>query len=132
MRLKYLFLALTLSIGLNAQERDLKIGLVLSGGGAKCMAQIGALKVIEEAGIQIDYIGGTSMGAIVGAMYSLGFSPTEIEAYLSAVNWDALLSNEIPRNRLSFFDRKAAARYILNFPVDSNGVHIPQGVNFAQ
>ena len=51
-----------------------KVGLVLSGGGAKGMAHIGALKVIEEAGIPIDYIAGTSMGSVVGGMYALGYS----------------------------------------------------------
>jgi NTE family protein len=128
---KVVFLIL-LALGLQAQEEDLKIGLVLSGGGAKCMAQIGALKVIEEAGVELDYIGGTSMGAIIGAMYSLGYSASEIEDYLRNVNWDALLNNEVPRNRLSFFDRKADSRYIIKFPIDSNGVQIPRGVNFAQ
>lgn len=127
----WLFLIL-LATSLRAQNEDLKIGLVLSGGGAKCMAQIGALKVIEEAGIELDYIGGTSMGAIVGAMYSLGYSASEIESYLRKVNWDALLSNEVPRNRLSFFDRKADSRYFLRLPIDSTGVHLPSGVNFAQ
>ncbi len=130
--MKKTLLLILACISLNAQNKDLKIGLVLSGGGAKCMAQIGALKVIEEAGIQIDYIGGTSMGAIVGAMYSLGYSASEIESYLGQVNWDALLTNEVPRNRLSFFDRKADSRYMLSFPIDSGGVHIPRGVNFAQ
>ncbi len=127
-----IILLILLSLSLSAQQKDLKIGLVFSGGGAKCMAQIGALKVIEEAGIEIDYVGGTSMGAIIGAMYSLGYSAEEIESYLAGVNWDALLSNEVPRNRLSFFDRKADSRYILHFPIDSSGVRIPKGVNFAQ
>lgn len=130
--MKQLIILLLLSLSLQAQKKDIKIGLVLSGGGAKCMAQIGALKVMEEAGIKFDYIGGTSMGAIVGAMYSLGYSAAEIELYLKNVNWDALLSNEIPRNRLSFFDRKADSRYLLRFPIDNNGINIPKGVNFAQ
>lgn len=117
--------------GLRAQE-DLKIGLVLSGGGAKCLAQIGAIQVLEEEGIKIDYIGGTSMGAIVGAMYSLGFSGKEMEEYLRQVDWDALLANEVPRNRLSYFDRKSDGRYFLSFPIDSNGINLPRGVNFAQ
>ena len=96
------------------------------------MAQIGVIQVLEEAGIEIDYIGGTSMGAIIGAMYSLGFSGKEIENYLRNVDWDALLSNEIPRNRLSYFDRKSDGRYFLSFPIDSNGINLPRGVNFAQ
>lgn len=130
--MKKLLLILLMPVLILAQEKDLKVGLVLSGGGAKCMAQIGALKVIEEAGIQIDYIGGTSMGAIIGAMYSLGYSADEIEAYLQAVNWDALMTNEVPRNRLSFFDRKADDRYLLNFPINKDGIAVPQGINYAQ
>lgn len=130
--MRRLILILLILPGFLQAQKDLKIGLVLSGGGAKCMAQIGALKVIEEAGIQIDYIGGTSMGAIVGAMYSLGYSAHEIEGYLRQVNWDALMTNEIPRNRLSFFDRKADSRYILSFPVTNQGIQLPRGINYAQ
>ena len=57
-----------------------KVGLVLSGGGAKGLAHIGALKVIEESGIKVDYIGGTSMGAIVGALYASGYSAHELDS----------------------------------------------------
>ena len=53
----------------------LKVGVVLSGGGAKGYAHVGALKKIEEAGIKIDYIGGTSMGAIIGGLYAAGYTP---------------------------------------------------------
>lgn len=111
---------------------DLKIGLVFSGGGAKCMAQIGALRVIEESGIKIDYISGTSMGAIIGALYSLGYSVDDIEKYMRRVDWDALLSNEIPRNRLTYFDRKAEDRYLLTFPIVDNKPTLPSGINYAQ
>ena len=55
-------------------QEEPKVGLVLSGGGAKGLAHIGALKIIEQAGVEIDYIGGTSMGAIVGALYASGYS----------------------------------------------------------
>jgi NTE family protein len=108
------------------------IGLVLSGGGAKAMAHIGALRVIERNGIKIDYIAGTSMGAVIGAMYSLGYTVDEIEVYLREVDWDALLSNEVPRNRLSFFDRKSGSRYILSFPVNNNRPGLPNGLNYGQ
>jgi NTE family protein len=73
---KIAFILLALSVGiLHAQETqsdDVKVGLVLSGGGAKGLAHIGALKVIEESGVRIDYIGGTSIGAIIGALYASG------------------------------------------------------------
>jgi len=127
-----ILLSLFFFSGMAQEQKDLKIGLVLSGGGAKCLAQIGAIQVFEEEGIEFDYIGGTSMGAIIGAMYSLGFSGKEIEEYLRKVDWDALLSNEVPRNRLSYFDRKSAGRYVLSFPIDSSGIKLPSGVNFAQ
>ncbi|MEQ9263454.1 MAG: patatin-like phospholipase family protein [Owenweeksia sp.] len=114
------------------ESNQLRVGLVLSGGGAKCMAQIGALRIIEEAGIKIDYISGTSMGAIVGAMYALGYTVDEIENYLRQVDWDALLRNEIPRDRLSYFDRKSESRYVLTFPVNKGKVRLPTGLNYAQ
>lgn len=113
-------------------EDDLKIGMVFSGGGAKCLAQIGALRVIEEAGVEIDYVSGTSMGAIIGALYSLGYSVDDIEAYMKKVDWDALLSNDIPRNRLTYFDRKAEDRYLLTFPIVNNRPKLPSGINYAQ
>ncbi|HET8753828.1 MAG TPA: patatin-like phospholipase family protein, partial [Salinimicrobium sp.] len=62
------------------QKEDPTVGLVLSGGGAKGLAHIGALKIIEEAGIQIDYIGGTSMGAIVGGLYAAGYSAEQLDS----------------------------------------------------
>ena len=64
----------------NISKKDLKVGLVLSGGGAKGLAHIGVLKVLEEAGVRIDYIGGTSMGAMVGAMYAAGYSANELDS----------------------------------------------------
>ena len=74
-----------------------KIGLVLSGGGAKGAAHIGVIKYLEEAGIPIDYIAGTSMGSIVGGMYSLGYTSDEILSIISAVDWDKLISNKVDR-----------------------------------
>lgn len=109
-----------------------KIGLVLSGGGAKGLAQIGALQVIDSLGIKVDYISGTSMGAIIGSMYALGYTVEEIEKYLDAVDWDALLSNAVPRNRLSYFDRKAESRYLVSFPIEDGKVRLPSGLNYSQ
>ena len=62
-----------------AHERP-KVGVVLSGGGAKGMAHISALKVIEEAGVPIDYIVGTSMGSIIGGLYSIGYTPAQMDS----------------------------------------------------
>lgn len=78
--LSLLIIALLSACTLGAQNRK-KVGVVLSGGGAKGVAHIGALKVIEEAGIPIDYVVGTSMGALVGGLYSIGYTHS---------NWIAL------------------------------------------
>ena len=74
--LSLLIIVLFSACTIGAQNRK-KVGIVLSGGGAKGVAHIGALKVIEEAGIPIDYVVGTSMGAIVGGLYSIGYTPME-------------------------------------------------------
>lgn len=86
-----------------------KVGLVLSGGGAKGAAHIGVLKYLEEAGIPIDYIAGTSMGSIVGGMYALGYTSDEILDIISEVDWDRLISNQVDRKKISF-TRKAESR----------------------
>ena len=82
-----------------------KVGLVLSGGGAKGAAHIGVLKYIEEAGIPIDYIAGTSMGSIVGGLYALGYSSNEILEIINSVDWDNLISNDVDRKKISFYEK---------------------------
>lgn len=109
-KIKYTWtiLFLLISIFAYSQETDSvnvtrpKIGLVLSGGGAKGAAHIGVLKYIEEAGIPIDYIAGTSMGSIVGGMYALGYSSDEILEIISEVDWDRLISNQVERRQISY------------------------------
>ena len=79
-----------------------KVGLVLSGGGAKGAAHIGVLKYIEEAGIPIDFIAGTSMGSIVGGMYALGYSSDDILRIISDLDWSRMISNDVERKKISF------------------------------
>src|SRR5690606_15720605 len=94
------------------QESDRpKIGLVLSGGGAKGLAHIGALKVIEKAGIKLDYIGGTSMGAIVGALYAAGYSAEELDSIFKQTNFVNLIQDNLPRGAKSFYEKDDADRY---------------------
>ena len=93
-----------------------KVGVVLSGGGAKGAAHIGVLKYIEEAGIPIDYIAGTSMGAIIGGLYAIGYSPDEIRDLIGSVDWDRLISNQVERKHISY-ERKVESRsQILTIP----------------
>jgi len=65
-------------------KKDVKVGLVLSGGGAKGFAHVGVLKVLEDAGIRVDYIAGTSMGAIIGGLYASGYNARELDSVLKA------------------------------------------------
>ena len=73
-----------------------KIGLTLSGGGAKGLAHIGILKAIDSAGLKIDYVTGTSMGSIIGALYSIGYSGDSIEKIAKNIDWDLVISNQYP------------------------------------
>ena len=93
-----LLLMLTVSIGMKADEpagERLKVGLVLGGGGAKGAAEIGALKVIEEVGIPIDYIAGTSIGSIVGGLYAMGTSSHQLDSLFVNQDWLQLFTNNV-------------------------------------
>ncbi len=93
-----------------------KVGLVLGGGGAKGVAHIGVLKVLEEANIPIDYIAGTSMGAIVGGLYSVGYSASEIDSMVAAQDWELLLSDRVKRDNLTFPEKENSEHYVVSFP----------------
>ena len=97
-----------------------KVGLVLSGGGAKGAAHIGVLKYIEEAGIPIDYIAGTSMGSIVGGMYALGYSSDEILDIISHVDWDRLISDNVDREKISYNRKQESSTQKLIIPFSIN------------
>ncbi|WP_266206070.1 patatin-like phospholipase family protein [Pontibacter kalidii] len=105
-----------------------KIGLVLSGGGAKGMAHIGFLKVMEEAGIRPDYITGTSMGSLVGALYALGYSPDEIEEIALRQDWEMLLSNQVPLSQIAMEEKEYYGRYLLELPVNGTRISFPSGL----
>jgi NTE family protein len=78
-----------------------RIALVLSGGGARGLAHVGVLKVLEEARVPVDVVVGTSMGAIIGGLYAAGMSPGELERELVALDWDAVFAARVPRETLS-------------------------------
>ncbi|MDR0938985.1 MAG: patatin-like phospholipase family protein [Mediterranea sp.] len=100
-----------------AQEpHRLKVGVVLSGGGAKGMAHINALKVIEEAGIPIDYVAGTSMGAIVGGLYAMGYTPQQLDSMVRKQDWGFLFSDRIRRSALSISERESGEKYVVSLP----------------
>ena len=114
---KYLcFLLMIFMAGsLNAGPRK-KVAVVLGGGGAKGVAHIGVLRVLEEAGIPIDMITGTSMGAIVGGLYAIGYTPDEIQEMVEEQDWDMLLSDRVKRNSQFFPEKEISERYVVSLP----------------
>ncbi len=113
-------------------EKEIKVGLVLSGGGAKGLAHIGALKVIEEAGVKIDYIGGTSMGAIVGALYAAGYSATELDSIFKSTNFTDLIQDNLPRNAKTFYEKEDSERYALTLPFNKFKLTFPSAISSGQ
>lgn len=116
----------------HAQQKTPKVGVVLSGGGAKGYAHIGALKVIEEAGVKIDYIGGTSIGAIVGALYASGYSPDELEEIMYSLDLSSMIMNEKSRRELPFFDKTYREKYLLELPFDDFKLRFPNALSSGQ
>ncbi len=109
-----------------------KVGLVLSGGGAKGLAHIGALKVIEESGIKVDYIGGTSMGAIVGALYASGYSAHELDSIFKKTDFTDLIQDNVPRGAKTFYEKEDSERYALSLPFTNFKVSFPQAISGGQ
>ncbi len=114
---------------LMAAERP-KIGVVLSGGGAKGAAHVGVLKILEEHHIPVDYIAGTSIGAYVAGMYSLGYSADELEEIMFGLDWNSGYSDIVPRNVLSYRDKQIRDRYNLPLRIGyrEGEVRIPTGL----
>lgn len=120
------FLALQIVVAQeNPNRQKPKIGLVLSGGGAKGFAHIGVLKVLEEAGVKIDYIGGTSMGAVVGGLYASGYSATQIDSIFYNTDFDELLQDYIPRASKSFYEKRNDEMYAISLPFHKFKIGIP-------
>ena len=112
-----------------AQQKERpKIGVVLSGGGAKGFAHVGFLKALEEAGIKPDYITGTSMGAIVGALYSIGYSADEIAELAHNIDWSEILDNNVQLNQIAFEEKAFFDRYLTELTVKDKKVYLPSAL----
>lgn len=112
-----------------SQNQPNKIGLVLSGGGAKGLAHIGVLKEIEKAGVKLDYIAGTSMGAIVGGLYASGYSATQLDSIFKTVNIDALMQDYSPRESKSFYEKRNDELYAISLPFKNFKLGLPSGLS---
>ncbi len=118
---------------LQAQEgKEPKVGLVLSGGGAKGFAHIGALKVIDSLGIKIDYIAGTSMGAIIGSLYATGYSGKQLEAMFNTQDFDELINDKFPRETKSFYERENSEKHAISLPFDNFRISLPSALSRGQ
>ncbi|MCM8569505.1 patatin-like phospholipase family protein [Gramella jeungdoensis] len=129
--LPLLFIVFTM-LGYAQKNDDPKVGLVLSGGGAKGLAHIGALKVLEEAGVRVDYIGGTSMGAIIGGLYAAGYSANQLDSIFHATNFNILIQDNIPRSAKTFYEKEDTEKYALTLPFDDFQVRVPSGLSKGQ
>ena len=105
-----------------------KIGLVLSGGGAKGLAHIGILKAIDSAGLRIDYITGTSMGSIIGGLYAIGYSADSIEKLARNIDWDLLLSNQSSMRSMIMDEKSEYGKYDIELPWVNHWFRISTGV----
>ena len=109
-----------------------KIGLVLSGGGSKGFAHVPILKALDSLNIPIDFIAGTSFGAIAGAMYALGYSGNEIENMAVETDWYEVQNDEPERKFLPYFRKKDTGKYQLNFGLDGFKPVAPTGLIHGQ
>jgi NTE family protein len=105
-----------------------RIGLVLSGGGAKGLAHIGILKAIDSAGLKVDYITGTSMGSILGALYAVGYSADSVEKIARGIDWDLLLSNQSSMRGVIMDEKDEYGRYDIELPWADHWFRFSTGV----
>jgi NTE family protein len=110
----------------------LRLGVTLSGGGAKGLAHIGILKAIDSAGLRVDYVTGTSMGAIIGALYACGYSGDSIELIARRINWDALLSNSASLRSMGMDEKDEYDKFAVELPWVNHGFRLPSGMLESQ
>lgn len=105
-----------------------QVALVLSGGGAKGFAHIGVLQALGELGVSVDLITGTSMGAMVGGLHAIGYTPAELQRIARGLDWEALFTDARDRTLLAPDRRAVVDRAVLSFPIRDGAVALPTGV----
>ncbi|MCY0969026.1 patatin-like phospholipase family protein [Chryseobacterium wangxinyae] len=108
-----------------------KIGLSLAGGGAKGFAHVGVLKVLDSLGVKVDYISGTSMGAIVGGLYASGYTGKDIEKIVMDTDFYSLIRDPKSRTESTFFN-KSVDKYLLTIPLKNGKVNLPSSISSGQ
>ena len=115
-----------------AGTRRPSVGVALSGGGAKGLAHIGVLRVLEDVGLQVDIVTGTSMGNIVGALYAIGYTPDEIERISLETDWRDVFSDNVSRRSLGMEQKRWADTYIGALPFRGALPELPSGILTGQ
>ncbi len=109
-----------------------RIGLALSGGGARAIAQIGVLQALEENGIPIDAVVGTSMGSIIGGLYCVGYSPQQLGEVVKTIEWEKLLIDKPPRRSLFIGKKQMQDRLLFQIRLDGLKPYIPPALTPGQ
>jgi predicted acylesterase/phospholipase RssA len=128
----FLYLIIAISCLAGGMDERPKIGLVLSGGGARGFAHVGILKMLDSLEIPVDFIAGTSMGGIVGALYAVGYSGQDIEALISDTDWNEVFNDNPQRRMLPFIRKKDTGKYQLEFGLQGFRPLPPSGLIYGQ
>lgn len=120
-------------IDIRKKNKPCKIALVLSGGGAKGASHIGVLKTLEKYNVPVDIIIGTSAGSIIGGLYSIGYTPEEIEEFLKSLDFKELFISEKSRNLKSISEKIESSEKVIKLSIDENNkIRLPQGLTSGQ
>ncbi len=105
-----------------------RVALVLSGGSAKGFAHIGVMEVLQQLGIHVDIVTGTSMGAIMGGLYAAGYTPAQLDSLVTREDWNDLFRRPTDRRQQSPAEKMANERYMITFPLEHARITLPQSV----
>lgn len=128
MRIWLIFIILFFSVIALGQDNRPKVGLVLSGGGARGFAHVGVLKILDSLNFPVDYIAGTSIGGLIGALYACGYSGSDIEKIVNTANWDALLSDTPSRESIPYLQKYDDNKYQLQLGLKGITPVVPSGL----
>ncbi len=123
-----LFLCLIVLSGSCFAQEVPRIGLTLSGGGAKGLAHIGILQAIDSAGLRVDYLTGTSMGSIMGSLYAAGYSGKDIEKIIRKLDWNALFSGRPSLRNVNIDEKTEVDNYAIELPVEDRKIKFYSGI----
>src|SRR5205809_2449329 len=108
--------------------RAQKVGVTLSGGAARGLAHVGVLRVLEEAGVPVDVITGTSMGSVVGGLSAVGYTAAQLDTIVTTEDWYRLLTDPVDRRDLAVERKFTEDHYLLTLPIHRGGIKLPKSV----